>query len=337
MKVVTAICFILNVFALGMLQSGVKLKSLVVVISGLIIALAGALTLYNSLYLMRTGHESSLVSLPFLRSFISPEGRMAVITSILFILSGASVILLAGNKPGSAGIAHGLTIPVFIIAYFIPMGFLLGITSIFSISHIGVSILTGINFCLLSLAIFLIYPKTWFMKVFYEKYAGGNMARKLIPGIIIGPMIITWLRFNGEKAGLFSSDTGIVLVGVTYTFFFIILVWVAAKSANRLDEKRNEIKENLRKSEDDYRQLVESANSIIIRWDRNGIFRFVNDYAVRFFGYSKKEMIGNPVSMIMPDTSGGEYSALLKDIALRPHGYAGFKNENVRKMANWCG
>lgn len=332
MRVVTAICFILCVFALGMLQTKAKLKSLFVLVPGFLIAMAGTLTFGNYLFLMVTGDESFLVTMRFLGSFLNPEHRMAVITSILFILSGASLMLLSGNKPGSTGIAHGLTILIFIIAYFIPLGFLVGITSIFSISQIGVSIITGINFCLLSLAVFLFYPDTWFMKVFYEKYAGGSMARKLIPGIIIGPLIITWLRYNGEKAGLFSSDTGIVLIGVTYTFFFIILVWIAAKSANKLDEKRNEIKENLRKSEDDYRRLVESANSIIIRWDRNGIFRFVNDYTVRFFGYSKKEeMIGKKVSMIMPETSGHNLSDLLNNIVLHPDTYIGFENENIRK------
>lgn len=332
MRVITTICFILYVFALGMLQTEVKLKSLVVIISGSLIAMAGTLTFGNYLFLMITGNESSLVSFPLTGSFLNPEDRMAVITSILFILSGISLIYLSGNEPGSAGIAHGLTLPIFIIAYFIPLGFIMGITTIFSISQIGVSILTGINFCLLSFAVFLFYPGTWFMKVFYEKYAGGNMARKMIPGIIIGPLIITWLRFNGEKAGLFSPDIGIVLIGVTYTFFFIILVWIAAKSVNKLDEKRNEIKENLRRSEDDYRQLVESANSIIIRWDVKGRFKFVNDYAVKFFGYGKKEeMVGKEVTMIMPESTGHDLSVLLNNILLYPDTYIGIENENVTK------
>ena len=48
----------------------------------------------------------------------------------------------------------------------------------------------------------------------------------------------------------------------------------------------------LRESERRYRELVESINSIIMRWTPDGIVTFVNEFGLKFFGYEKHEMVG---------------------------------------------
>lgn len=76
--------------------------------------------------------------------------------------------------------------------------------------------------------------------------------------------------------------------------------------------ERKRIEENLRKSEAKYRELVENANSIILRFDTQGRITFFNEYAQRFFGYAEKEIINkNLIGTIMLDTDRGGRS--LKD------------------------
>ncbi|MBW2478454.1 MAG: PAS domain S-box protein, partial [Deltaproteobacteria bacterium] len=59
--------------------------------------------------------------------------------------------------------------------------------------------------------------------------------------------------------------------------------------------------EKLQSSEKKYRDLVENANSIILRMDRNGKIIFFNEFAQRFFGYSEAEIIGeNAANIILP-------------------------------------
>ena len=48
--------------------------------------------------------------------------------------------------------------------------------------------------------------------------------------------------------------------------------------------------EKLQSSERKYRDLVENANSIILRMDKNGKIIFFNEFAQRFFGYSEAEI-----------------------------------------------
>jgi PAS domain S-box-containing protein len=87
-------------------------------------------------------------------------------------------------------------------------------------------------------------------------------------------------------------------------------------------------------SERKYRELVESANSIIMRRRTDGTITFVNEFALRFFGFREEDLIGrNVVGTIVPaeDTSGRDLSALIRDIGANPEGYASNENENICK------
>ncbi|MBM9535585.1 hybrid sensor histidine kinase/response regulator [Desulfobulbus alkaliphilus] len=63
-----------------------------------------------------------------------------------------------------------------------------------------------------------------------------------------------------------------------------------------------ETEQALRQSEERYRDLVEGANIIIIKFDTSGVVTFANEYALHFFGYSEAELIGkNVVGTIVPE------------------------------------
>ncbi|HIE30754.1 MAG TPA: PAS domain S-box protein, partial [Methanosarcinales archaeon] len=73
----------------------------------------------------------------------------------------------------------------------------------------------------------------------------------------------------------------------------------------------------LRESEAKYRELVENANSIIVRMDTDGNVIFLNEFARRFFGYTDDELVGrNVVGTIVPetDTAGRNLAAMIRDI-----------------------
>ncbi|BFM10198.1 hypothetical protein R50072_03510 [Simiduia litorea] len=90
----------------------------------------------------------------------------------------------------------------------------------------------------------------------------------------------------------------------------------------------------LKASEERYRELVENANAIILRWNRDGIITFFNEYAQKFFGYSADEIIGKHVmDTIVPEgeTTGRDLRPLMDDICQHPEKYAFNINENVKR------
>lgn len=57
----------------------------------------------------------------------------------------------------------------------------------------------------------------------------------------------------------------------------------------------------LRTSEEKYRELVENANSIILRIDAEGRITFFNEFAQKFFGYGQEEVLGRQlIGTIVP-------------------------------------
>ena len=81
-----------------------------------------------------------------------------------------------------------------------------------------------------------------------------------------------------------------------------------------------------------YQELVESANSIILRWGPDGIIRYANSYALEFFGYSENDFVGKGVmETIVPETesTGRDLAGMIADIGQHPENYIQNENENI--------
>ena len=98
--------------------------------------------------------------------------------------------------------------------------------------------------------------------------------------------------------------------------------------------KRKRTENILQESEKKYRELVQNTNVIVLRMDINGCITFFNEFAQKFFGYTKDEILGkNVVGTIVPemDTSYRDLKAMIKDIIQNPNLYTINENENIRR------
>jgi PAS domain S-box-containing protein len=98
--------------------------------------------------------------------------------------------------------------------------------------------------------------------------------------------------------------------------------------------QRMRAEETLGRSEEKYRELVENANSIIMRRNVKGEITFFNEFAQKFFGYSEEEILGrNVIGTIIPktDSAGRDLTAMVRDISKHPDQYHTNENENMRR------
>jgi PAS domain S-box-containing protein len=89
-----------------------------------------------------------------------------------------------------------------------------------------------------------------------------------------------------------------------------------------------------RESENKYRELVENANSIILKLDTEGRITYYNEYAERYFGFSASEVLGRGiVGTIVPETesTGRNLAEMMQKIFAHPDAYTFFINENICK------
>ncbi len=101
--------------------------------------------------------------------------------------------------------------------------------------------------------------------------------------------------------------------------------------------------QKLKESEKKYRELVENANSIILRRDPAGRITFFNEYAQRFFGFSEKEILGKSmIGTIVPekDSLGNDQTEVLLAIGADPgrtptHEYENRRRNGERVWVSW--
>ncbi len=87
-------------------------------------------------------------------------------------------------------------------------------------------------------------------------------------------------------------------------------------------------------TDSNYRELVENANSIILRMDTAGNITFFNEFAERFFGYSKDQIMGRSVvGTIVPEkeSTGRDLAFMIMDLCTNPNKYSMNVNENMKK------
>jgi formate hydrogenlyase transcriptional activator len=98
--------------------------------------------------------------------------------------------------------------------------------------------------------------------------------------------------------------------------------------------ERRQLKSLLEVNEAKYRELVQNANSIILKMGPEGKVTFFNEFAQMFFGYTEEEMLGRSVvGTIVPETgsSGLDPDFMIKDIGINPEKYITNENENMRR------
>ncbi|MBF0501196.1 MAG: PAS domain S-box protein, partial [Candidatus Riflebacteria bacterium] len=98
--------------------------------------------------------------------------------------------------------------------------------------------------------------------------------------------------------------------------------------------ERKMTEQRLAESERKYRELVEKANSIILRWKSDGQITFLNEFGQRFFGYSAEEILGHHVigTIVQPTEGGGrDLRQLIGQICKDPKAFEQNVNENIRR------
>jgi PAS domain S-box-containing protein len=102
---------------------------------------------------------------------------------------------------------------------------------------------------------------------------------------------------------------------------------------DHLEDLVSERTARLAESERQYRELIESANAAILRFDSQGRLTLANRYAHELFGYEYGELVGQPATIILPDRdSSGTNLKFIKDALLhKSDEWRYSENENITK------
>ncbi|MBN2108856.1 MAG: PAS domain S-box protein, partial [Deltaproteobacteria bacterium] len=148
--------------------------------------------------------------------------------------------------------------------------------------------------------------------------------------------MITAVWFNKAIYGYanFLALGGLIIIILQlYNRFFRTNELFEAKVAERIAEPEA-ANRALHESRAPYGEFIEKANSIIVCRRTDGAITFMNEFGLRFFGYTEDEIIGrNVVGTIVPETesSGRNLVDMVEDISRNPEKYVNNENENICK------
>ncbi|HEY9731112.1 MAG TPA: HAMP domain-containing sensor histidine kinase [Drouetiella sp.] len=130
-----------------------------------------------------------------------------------------------------------------VIAAFLSMMTLLGV--IFGIpgfcifiSCLRISMLEGLTIAALSLGVLFVRPERGFASIMTHDTAGGVLARRLLPSAVLLPLLLGWLRMEGERYKLYSSEMGLTLLVAMLVLIFMTVIFLNALSIDRMDRAR---------------------------------------------------------------------------------------------------
>ncbi|MEG4085395.1 adenylate/guanylate cyclase domain-containing protein [Microcoleus sp. POL10_C6] len=155
-------------------------------------------------------------------------------------------------------------------------------------------------------------------------------------GAVLASFIVSSIAIWGgsQGGGPFIAKAENINQAILFLQAFMSVIVVTSLLLAATVAERASAENSLRQSEIKYRELVENANSIILKIDRAGNITFFNEFAQKFFGYDEKEIIGkNAVGTIIPqrDTRGNDLAAKLRDILENPEQYTRNENESIRR------
>ena len=224
-------------------------------------------------------HVISMTSITTRENIYSSELLMPFLAAVNFLLVALILFLYLPEKEKMTGLAHIFMIPFFIISYYILVSYIVGVETVFTFGNAQVALNAGIAFSALGISALLVKPHPLLLELFNPANSGGVISRKLLPALVILPIVVGWLSVVGERNGAFEPEKEIVVVAVIYVICFLILIFLTAISVNKVDTKRRLYEVALHESREQLSAVFNGVNELLILIDLEGTIIAANNAA----------------------------------------------------------
>jgi len=241
---------------------------------------------------------------------------------------GATIIALVGISltshvfPKTIALGQGVAMSALLLGFVPLVGYAYDVEVLYSFGgHSSIAFPKAVCFVILSLGILAVRADEGFMREVLGESVGGIMAQRLLPAALILPLLIGWLRLEGQRRGYYNTETGTALLVLAYVIVFFLLIIFNARllrkteveravsraEAARLSievqkhlSERNAAHIKVRQSQEQLIELVDSASDAIISIDEDDAVTLFNPAAQKMFGLSELMALGTPVRHFIP-------------------------------------
>ena len=203
---------------------------------------------------------------------------------------------------------------------------LLNLYSLFILLQIFFSLIVlilriPVQFMILNVVLILFVSPFYSRKIYYSM-------------IFIADIVSLFLIYNFSNTVYFSIKQTFLSNSIQTLFFVTVMVLLVAEILHWSIPNLLKTEEALKISEENFRDLVENANSIILTLDKDGNITSMNNFGLKFFDYYENEIIGrNLIPTILPefDSTGKDMKNLVNEILKNEDKFRSNLNENIKK------
>ena len=259
------------VTALGLLLAGISLwlqiddaasgpKRRTAQICGGLVALLGLAKLVS--YLL--GTPVYVDQLFFAARVASAKNQIAPNTAFNLFFLGAALSLLDLKTHRGTRPSQWFTLAASVVSLLALVGYAYGAHSLIGVSRfIPMALNTAAGSAALCIGIFAARPDQGMMAVVTSNFAGGRMARRLLPAAIGIPVLLGWLRLEGEAAGWYEAVLGTALLVLLTVVILATEIWFNARWLNRTDQQRRAIEAELHRAKETA-EAADRAKSVFL-------------------------------------------------------------------------
>lgn len=227
--------------------------------------------------------------------FHTVPGRMAQSTAFCFLWSAAALALLELRGKWFTWIQQGLSLGVAAVGLTVFLGYVLEAEELRrAVGFTSMALNTAVAFILLAVGL-LCTCENGLVSALAADSPGARLACRLLPMVLLAPMLLGWLHVMGERADLFGSGAGAGLFTIAIISFASAFVWWTAGAINREDAARRATEMQLRNQA----ALMDHARESLIVRELGGPILFWNRGAETLYGWPAADAVGQRLGVLL--------------------------------------
>jgi PAS domain S-box-containing protein len=219
--------------------------------------------------------------------------RVARVTAANFMLLGTALLLLGTHRTALRRSLEALALLAGLLALIALIGYVYSTDALYRLAGSSIALPTAIGFVVLALGVLSARPDG-LAGVFASQGLGGQAARRFLPLVFITPLTLGWLVQQSENAGLLNNTQDTAVFAVAMVLVLGGFSWWNALLLASSDTERQQTAVL-------QRSVVETAPNGLLMVDGSGVITLVNTAIERLFGYTRQELLGQPVELLLPE------------------------------------
>jgi len=159
----------------------------------------------------------------------------------------------------------------------------------------AMSVYGALSAALLAVGLLAASPERGIAAAIVERSPAGEMLRRLLPGILVLPLVIGWFARQAEVQSFYDSAATLAIFSVASIIVLAVFAWTTIGAVRRADYDRNAALMELRGQREWLSTTLGSIGDGVIATDPNGSVLLLNKVAEQLTGWSAAEARGRPI------------------------------------------